>query len=253
MSLADEYDAHLPPQGEIVSGNRWGVGMGSLVGRSRGARGGHGWGATENALTAVPEASSSSERLAGSVKSGHGKGKKTQSAYGSLKSVISGGSGRKKVADAEMFEPIAPVHDDQTPLSPHWAVTVASSNSQHPSITLITTPQASKQLSLDVSSTVANTVTPFKQEAKDDSHIGPVEPKTTVIHRRHTSVPNISHSRSRSATFSLASWIPWARGPHTEAGTSSESTKAEARLKEMLKTAQSAGTGPQKGKIAMRA
>lgn len=61
-SLSNEYDAHLPPQGEITaSGPVWANGMGPLVGRGRISRINPGW--SENTLTSVPEASSSIERL----------------------------------------------------------------------------------------------------------------------------------------------------------------------------------------------
>ena len=86
LSLADEYDAHMPPQGEITGSNR--IRHSGAPQRQIG---------NENALSAVPEASSSSERLSdqaggskrsspSSVRSGQGR----KSAYGALMDVMSG-------------------------------------------------------------------------------------------------------------------------------------------------------------------
>jgi hypothetical protein len=50
MSLADEYDSHLPPQGEITgAGPGWAASTGALVGRGRLSRINQGW-AAENTL-----------------------------------------------------------------------------------------------------------------------------------------------------------------------------------------------------------
>ena len=64
LSLSDEYSAHLPPQGEISvtrhSTNPYRAGVGSGTGTATMTTVGQ-----DSALSAVPEASSSSERLAG--------------------------------------------------------------------------------------------------------------------------------------------------------------------------------------------
>ncbi|KAF2467888.1 uncharacterized protein BDR25DRAFT_305327 [Lindgomyces ingoldianus] len=246
LSLADEYDAHLPPQGEITgAGPGWPSGMGTLVGRGRISRVGQGWSAGENTLTAVPEASSSSERLAGesrgSVAGSGGKTKRSRSAYGSLKSVISGGSGKRK-ADASQEE-------EEKPHIPHWAVHASSSASARPSITLIAAPQASKQLSLDISSTITEVLPEDDPEAPAEL----ADPKPGPLHRRHTSATSIPHPRTRSTTLSsIASWIPWHRAPDLESGdSSSELTRAEARLREMLMSAQNPGMGKGKAPVNM--
>lgn len=243
LSLADEYDAHLPPQGEITgSGSGWASGMGALVARGRTTRIGQGWTGAENTLTAVPEASSSSERLAAegrpSVTGGVPKAKRSQSAYGSLKSVISGGSGKRKAVGAEESSTNA------GQVVPHWAVHATSSTSIHPSITLVTAPQASKQLSLDISSTIKDLVPPESQQASAEIP----EPKPTPAHRRNTSATSIPRTRTRSSTLSsIASWIPWHRTPDQES--SSELTRAEARLREMLELAHTPAIGQGKAPV----
>ncbi|KAI9662616.1 MAG: hypothetical protein M1821_008783 [Bathelium mastoideum] len=86
MSLADEYTAHMPPQGEIT-GNA----------RNRQSGPPQRSGGNENTLSAVPEASSSSERL--SDQGGRSKksnsssvvsGQRRKSAYGALMDVMAG-------------------------------------------------------------------------------------------------------------------------------------------------------------------
>jgi hypothetical protein len=245
LSLADEYDAHLPPQGEITgTGPGWSVGMGSLVGRGRISRLGQGWPTTENTLTAVPEASSSSERLAGDSResvTGDGPKKRNRSAYGSLKSMMSGGSGKKT---AEVVEPSSSPEESKgqpagNPRSTTWAVKASSSSSTHPFITLITSPQASKQLSLDLSSTI----TDVPEDPNTHS-----EPSTEIKdarrgHRRNISSISMITSRTRSSTLSsLTSWIPWNRPSDMDPSTSEELTKAEARLREMLTASQSSSS-----------
>ncbi|KAF2789690.1 hypothetical protein K505DRAFT_328059 [Melanomma pulvis-pyrius CBS 109.77] len=235
LSLADEYDAHLPPQGEIT--DTWGTGMGALVGRGRISRIGQGWSAADNTLTAVPEASSSSERLAGESRSSMtaGSKKRSRSAYGSLKSVISGGSGKRKAVEVDAFQ-----HAEQRPQGPAWAV-------NHPAITLIASPQASKQLSLDISSTIKDI---------PESSEGRLEPTLTTpklpLHRRHTSSTSIPPpGRARSSTLSsLASWLPWPRASDLDANSATALTKAESRLREMLILSQTSSLG--KGKAPLR-
>ncbi|ORY19120.1 hypothetical protein BCR34DRAFT_595564 [Clohesyomyces aquaticus] len=246
LSLADEYDAHLPPQGEITgSGSGWSSGMGALVGRGRATRVGQGWAGAENTLTAVPEASSSSERLAAegraSVASGGAKPKRSQSAYGSLKSVISGGSGKRKAVGA-----VDSKNTEQA--APHWLVHTASSATIHPSITLVTAPQASKQLSLDISSTIKDVLPP--DETEQQAAPEAPEPKPSQIHRRNTSAGSTPPPRTRSSTLSsIASWISWHRAPDQD--TSSELTRAEARLREMLVLAQNPGMGKGKAPVSV--
>ncbi|KAK3059717.1 hypothetical protein LTS18_010206, partial [Coniosporium uncinatum] len=80
LSMADEYSAHLPPQGEISERD----GMHAVPP--------HRIGLSDRALTTVTEASSSSERLVGGGNSkastSSGKGKTT--AYGSLQNIMVG-------------------------------------------------------------------------------------------------------------------------------------------------------------------
>lgn len=242
LSLADEYDAHLPPQGEIT-GDRpgWAMGAGALAGRSRISRIGQGWPVSENTLTAVPEASSSSERLAGSV-SGPSQKRRSQSAYGSLKSVISGGSDKRRSPIPQMEASGSAATQTQAQAAVPQAVKASSSTPAPPSITLITTPQASKHLSLDLSSTIT------------DVHSTPQDPPSAapdsqlpqqISHRRNTSTASIP-TRTRSSTLSsLASWIPWSRADADDA------TKAETKLREMLSLSQSSGPSLGKGKAAL--
>ena len=262
LSLADEYDAHLPPQGEIVNAGA-GTGYVGLMGRARahgqGRVGGSGWG--EHALTAVPEASSSSERLAGesrgstqagSVSAG---GKEDgRSAYGSLKSVMgSGKRGREDFSAAKTAEGAvegqcggmgmtgaAQREPDAMQTAPHWAVTHEAT--PHPSITLATPPTASKQLSLVVSAS-----------AEEPDALVMKSTQAQVLHRRHTSLNSVSQTRPRSGTLSsLASWIPWNRAaaerPSTAAGTQNDATKAEAKLKDLLRASET-GQGQERDKV----
>ncbi|KAJ4373463.1 hypothetical protein N0V86_007602 [Didymella sp. IMI 355093] len=162
MSLADEYDAHLPPQGEITdAGPGWAASTAALTGRSRLSRISQGWTAADSTLMAVPEASSSSERLAQEGRgttSDDGKRKRSRSAYGSLKSVISGGSSgkRRSLEDNTFAQPEASSSrqergEQQRPQGPAWTIRTASQTEDHPAITIETTPQASKQLAFDAS------------------------------------------------------------------------------------------------------
>ncbi|KAF1998205.1 hypothetical protein P154DRAFT_524294 [Amniculicola lignicola CBS 123094] len=249
LSLADEYDAHLPPQGEITGGESgWGAGMAPLIARGRISRIGQGWSAGENTLTAVPEASSSSERLASESRGAPRKGKRNQSAYGSLKSVISGGSGKRKAIDANTFK--APEPTQQNNQGPSWTVTTSSAAVTHPSITLLTSPQASKQLSLDTSSTI-------KEIHRSAADIPTQRPQTAVpkqsTHRRQISNTSIPPLRTRSNTLSsFTSWMPWSRAPDAGPSTTpQELTKVEARLREMLMQSQHSTAGKGKGPLAV--
>lgn len=240
MSLADEYDSHLPPQGEITgSGPGWAASTGALVGRGRLSRVSQGWTAAENTLMAVPEASSSSERLAQENKMASSR-KRSQSAYGSLKSVISGGSGKRKAIDGDTFRDQEAGSSKQAEgpkqQGPAWAVHASSSS--HPSITLVTSPTASKQLSLDTSTGL-----------DDDPEYAQAQPQTAVpqrafAHRRGISTTSLPASRTRSgALFSIAAWLPWPRPPDLNSNSQQELTRAEARLREMLLSSHNIGKG----------
>ncbi|PSN74056.1 hypothetical protein BS50DRAFT_471255, partial [Corynespora cassiicola Philippines] len=252
MSLADEYDAHLPPQGEITgTGPGWAAGMGALVGRGRVSRIGQGWSATENTLTAVPEASSSSERLAGESSRGgvtSDSKKRSQSAYGSLKSVISGGSGKRKSVGGA-FESIKQEETEESS-APAWAVHPSSPSSSHPAITLVVSPQASKQLSLDTSSTV-------KDLPEVPGEPSSRRPQTAASrqgpsHRRNVSDTSLLPTRARSSTLSsIASWLPWPRTSELDASTQQELTNAEARLREVLTLSQNAPMSKGKAPVSV--
>ncbi|KAF2815983.1 uncharacterized protein BDZ99DRAFT_565869 [Mytilinidion resinicola] len=270
LSLADEYDAHLPPTGEITTGTGLGVAVG-LVGRRQKHEHGNafgrfaGWG--DNTLTAVPEASSSSERLAGESRASTTAGSVgKKSAYGSLKSVI-GGSKRKR-GDVPAFhgDENASRKGDTAAVEPSSSSTAKTPGSQwavntdatpHPSITLVTTPTASKQLSFDFPASLEE---PGKAYSNSNSvlHDPAMAFKPiftpTPAHRRHTSLTSFPHpARNRSTTLSsLASWIPWNRTVAERPSTSSSATldaatKAELTLKDLLR-ASSGIEGRPKGK-----
>jgi hypothetical protein len=239
LSLADEYDAHLPPQGEIT--DTWGTGMGALVGRGRISRVGHGWSAADNTLMAVPEASSSSERLAGESRGSitTNSKKRSRSAYGSLKSVISGGSEKRKAVGVNTFQ-------NAEPASPEPARTT-----NHPAITLIASPQASKQLSLDISSTIKDIPESPKGERECERERAFSTPNQP-LHRRNVSTVSAPLSgTTRSSTLSsLAAWLPWPRASDLDASSAHVLTKAESRLREMLILSQTSSLA--KGKAPSR-
>lgn len=252
LSLADEYDAHLPPQGEITgAGPGWAASTGALAGRSRLSRISQGWTAADNVLMAVPEASSSSERLAQEGRgttSDDGKRKRSRSAYGSLKSVISGGSGGKRnsLGDITFTQSEATSSRQETqqrPQGPAWTIRAASKTEDHPAITIETMPQASKQLAFDTSAL---------QDLPETDSMWGLRPRTPIsqraVHRRNWSTPTFSlgqsGSRTRSNTITtLASWLPWPRTVGLNQDTQQELTKAETRLREMLIHSQGVGTG----------
>ena len=241
MSLADEYDAHLPPQGEITgAGPGWAASTGALVGRGRLSRVSQGWTAADNTLMAVPEASSSSERLAQESKIGSSK-KRSQSAYGSLKSVISGGSGKRKALDGDTYrdqQPGSSKHSEPKQQGPAW--TVGAPSSTHPSITLVTSPIASKQLSLDTSTALED----VSEEAELSTRPQTALPRNPYAHRRGVSTLSLPAQRTRSGTLSsIASWLPWPRPTDLTTSSQQELTKAEARLREMLLSSQALGKG----------
>jgi hypothetical protein len=200
---------------------------------------------------AVPEASSSSERLAqeGRGTTAAGKKSRSQSAYGSLKSVISGGSGSKrKSVDIDTFQhpeaSISTQEQQQRPQGPAWTIRTASQTDDHPAITLDTTPQASKQLAFDTS---------VLQDLPETDSTWGLRPRTALsqqktVHRRNWSNATFSvgqsQSKSRSNTVSsLTSWLPWPRATGIDHNTQQELTRAETRLREMLLSSQSSGKG----------
>ncbi|KAJ4352904.1 hypothetical protein N0V95_003813 [Ascochyta clinopodiicola] len=252
LSLADEYDAHLPPQGEITgAGPGWVASTGALAGRGRLSRISQGWTAADNTLMAVPEASSSTERLAqeGRGTTAEGKKKRSQSAYGSLKSVISGGSSEKrKSLNNDTFqhpEASSSKQGEQPRLQgPAWTIRTASQNEDHPAITIDTTPQASKQLAFDAS---------VLQDLPDIDNNWGLRTRTALsqqraVHHRNWSTGTFSvgqsHLKSRSNTISsLASWLPWPRTTGLDHDPQQELTKAETRLREMLVYSKGSGRG----------
>jgi hypothetical protein len=241
MSLADEYDSHLPPQGEITgAGPGWAASTGALVGRGRLSRINQGW-AAENTLMAVPEASSSSERLA-QEKVGSSK-KRSQSAYGSLKSVISGGSGKRKAIDGDTFRDQESGELNQAkPQGPAWAVPASSSASNHPAITLVASPTASKHLSVE-------SPQGLDEILEEAGNVPDARPKTALprrssAHRRGPSTTSLPTSRMRSGTLSsITSWLPWPRPSDFNSSSQQDLTRAEARLREMLLSSENLGKG----------
>jgi hypothetical protein len=241
MSLADEYDSHLPPQGEITgAGPGWAASTGALVGRGRLSRINQGW-AAENTLMAVPEASSSSERLAQEKVSSSKK--RSQSAYGSLKSVISGGSGKRKAIDGDTFrEQEAGGSSQAKPQGPTWAVSASSSSSAHPAITLVASPTTSKHLSVE-------TPQGLDDISEENGHTSGARPRTAVprrssTHRRGQSTISLPTSRLRSGTLSsITSWLPWPRPSDLNPSSQQELTRAEARLREMLLSSENISKG----------
>jgi len=237
LSMADEYDAHLPPQGEITSGGPgWAVSTGALVGRGRLSRVSQGWAAADNTLMAVPEASSSSERLAQESKNASTK-KRSQSAYGSLKSVMSGSSGKRQALDGDTFRDLEAAtssrvgtHDKQ---GPAWVVNTSASSSSQPAITIVTSPTTSKQLSLDTTSVPSAT-----EDDRPETGLA----KRSFVHRRGPSALSLPTSRMRSRTLSaLSSWLSWSRTTDLNPGGRQDLARAETRLREMLTLSQGIG------------
>ncbi|KAF1941178.1 hypothetical protein EJ02DRAFT_455370 [Clathrospora elynae] len=241
MSLADEYDSHLPPLGEITGGApAWAANTGALVGRGRLNRISQGWTAVGNTLMAVPEASSSSERLAQEGRIASSK-RRSQSAYGSLKSVISGGSGKRKAIDGDTFREQETGSSNQAEVQhqgPAWAVHASSSSYSHPAITLVASPTTSKQLSLDTSSTM--------QDAREASQPRPQTAllRRTASHQRGLSMRSLPTSQMRSSTLgSITSWLPWPRPSDSNTSSQQDLTRAETRLREMLLSSQNFAKG----------
>ncbi|KAG9193204.1 hypothetical protein G6011_03239 [Alternaria panax] len=244
MSLADEYDSHLPPQGEITGrGSAWAASTGALAGRGRLNRISQAWTAADNTLMAVPEASSSSERLAQEGRAESSK-KRSQSAYGSLKSVISGGSGKRKAIDGDTFREQEAGSSDQIEAQntgPTWAVH-ASTSSSHPAIT-VAAPTASKHLSLDTSSAMQDVARGTNAASNARSQIA--APQRAPSHQHAASMRTLPAARARSGTLgSIKSWLPWPRPLDLGHDSRSELTKAEDRLRDMLiSSSQNLGKG----------
>ncbi|KAF2488354.1 hypothetical protein BU16DRAFT_553989 [Lophium mytilinum] len=194
LSLADEYDAHLPPTGEITTGTGLGVAVG-LVGRRQRHEHGNafgrfaGWG--DNTLTAVPEASSSNERLAGESRASTTAGSVgKKSAYGSLKSVISGSKRKRGGVPSFNGEEDTSGNGDaaqaesstaKTPGS-QWAVNTDAT--PHPSITLVTTPTASKQLSFDFPASLEEAGKSFSNS--NSNGLAPLPPQPSTRRRKRS-------------------------------------------------------------------
>lgn len=236
LSLADEYAAHRPPH-EVLDPaipippsqrQRW-------------------WSVVrDTALSAVPEASSSSsERLAGSrtasrasvsSAAGHSSRGRKNSAYGSLKSIVSGdgnartglaalfGSSDGREEGNDFHEPPSPPGFDHTV---HWLV----SESNHPSITLSSGPAAraaSPRVSLATSEEPIGQLSASTLDA--NAATGPPAP------RRSTSPPR---------------WLPWPgeeprRPAHANCVVRNDQivgTTAEQRLKQLLRTTAPPGEG----------
>ncbi|KAL6706337.1 hypothetical protein ACN47E_005627 [Coniothyrium glycines] len=240
MSLADEYDAHLPPQGEITGGGPgWVASTGALTGRGRLHRVTQGWTAAENTLTAVPEASSSSEMLAQEGMTGSSR-KRSQSAYGSLKSVISGSSGKRRAIDNDTFHeqdmasslPASP----QIPQGPAWTVHSSATSSSCPAITLLNAPSASKHLSLDTSNALDNVP---EEEGTSQARLCTVAPRRVISRQHEASSISLPSPHMRVGPLrSISSWLPWPRSSDVITSTQQDVTKAESRLREMLLSSQ---------------
>ncbi|OJD33315.1 uncharacterized protein BKCO1_3100065 [Diplodia corticola] len=231
LSLADEYAAHRPPHEvldpaiplELQQRQRW-------------------WSVVrDTALSAVPEASSSSERLVGSrtasrasvsSAAGHSSRGKKNSAYGSLKSIVSGDSNARKGLSA-LFgsnDGRADADDYHDPPSPsgfnhtaHWMV----SDSTRPSITLSSGPAAraaSPRVSLATSE----------------------EPMGTGASSSLNGGATTHHHPPRPRPVALSTWLPshpTDRGPQPALHDPSAGTAAEKSLKDLLRTTSSSGEG----------
>jgi hypothetical protein len=166
--------------------------------------------------------------------------KRSQSAYGSLKSVISGGSGKRKAIDGDTFRE---QEAGQTkPQGPAWAVPASTSSSNHPAITLVASPTASKHLSVGMPQE-------FLDELPDvggasEAHTKPAIPRRSPGHRRGPSTISLPTSRMRSGTLSsITSWLPWPRPSDLTSSSQQDLTRAEARLREMLLSSETIGKG----------
>ncbi|KAF2084597.1 hypothetical protein K490DRAFT_68532 [Saccharata proteae CBS 121410] len=209
LSLADEYGAHMPPQGEILA---------SMPSRQNAT--GSRWWSPENTLTAVPEASSSSERLAAeSRKSSSAGGRTKHTAYGSLRSIISG-EGRGRLSSLFGGESSSRQHaegggDDHEAKSSgpqYWVFR----DSRHPCISLIAGPVASPHVSLD---------TPSRTDITD--------PAAPIDCSGSATVSPSGTCKSGSTPF----WRSWPRQkPMPTVTAQQEGGNAETRLKNILRT-----------------
>lgn len=216
LSLADEYSAHLPPQGEILPGSNppWRSRHGHVYRNS-----GH-----DHTLTAVPEASSSSEQLAGGSRASSSKGKGKSSAVGSLRSIISG----SKMPTVEKSEARAgdTSRDAEYPLLPgHPSTRPSTSRStrdreRRPSIALLSSPTVATHLSLESSVAVATA-----QPQQIDAILQELYQLETAEER----------TRARMSSPSTFSWLPWARASASPSSLHS-GRSAETNLRDILRT-----------------
>ncbi|KAF2754935.1 hypothetical protein EJ05DRAFT_138513 [Pseudovirgaria hyperparasitica] len=210
MSLADEHEAHIPPQGEIRESEP------SWIGRQHGGR--QGWRMTQGTLTAVPEASSSSERLAGGSKASSESGKGKNSAYGSLKEIITGKQvGHWSEGEGDASESTFVGEASSSKKYGQYVTKTGNECQNTPSTALISPATASKQLSFDTPTAEPLTLA---DPLVFTSSSGPGKPRL--------------HGRSGSG--SLTSWLPWPRFPAISgpASGNSERLQAETRLKSLL-------------------
>jgi hypothetical protein len=120
LSLADEYNAHLPPQGEIRDGNSIPIrGRGGLFVRTTGF--------SDSGLSVVHEASSSSASEAGTMRS----------AYGSLREVLTKGNPQADQSSS--------IDAKNTNPSSSWAIMKQGKES----IVLVERPRSSRHISTD--------------------------------------------------------------------------------------------------------
>lgn len=203
LSLADEYGAHLPPQGEIILSPRQ-LRHSGLAIRTAGL---------ERTLTTVTEASSSSERLVSGSKAGSvasaGKGKVT--AYGSLRSIISRGRSSSRSSAVVPDTPTRP-----RAASTSWSI----SGERDHLITVRTQTVAPNQLSLaSVAELPRDKNVPQAGEAEIAS-----EPTAPVPYRS-------------------ASWLSWGRSRAAIVDERSQARRrdAESALKSVLQMNEGAG------------
>jgi hypothetical protein len=182
-SLADEYHAHLPPTGEIRIGSLQQIPL---------ARGRHGLvvrtaGLADSALSIVQEASSNS-----SV-SGSDGGRR--SAYGSLRSVLSGSKTKgKRKADDKSEATGKKGSENEVKVSSQEDVNWAVRKDGKESIVLIARPKASRHVSMD----------PIIEQSRGETF----EPVHQML------PPNTA-----------SSWIPW-RKPSPSVASTPELAKA---------------------------
>jgi hypothetical protein len=185
LSLADEYEAHLPPQGQAnVQRMRYsGLAIRTPV---------------ERTLTTVTEASSSSERLAGgsrpgSIASGKGKGKAT--AYGSLRSIIS----RGRSSSHSSAPPDTTIRSHLA--DPDWGIATANEHC----ITFKRQNTAPMHLTLASVAEVARdkTVSEHIRATVDDEHVVPTSGRPTSWLGWSRSWTGVVRTRSTSRHLDL--------------------------------------------------